>query len=264
MLKRTLAVVVVVMLVALGIAACSFLSAPEEASAPIEAIPVVVEAAETQPEVSNEAVDIAEAEADESVEPAESNAEESAGNQPIVFEIVSAESEARFVIGEILQGKPFTVVGVTDQVAAEFAVDPNDLSSARLGPVLINARTLATDNNMRNRAIKNFILSTDAYEFINFIPTEVIGLSGGGTTGESYDFQIVGDLIIRDVTRQVTFEATAKAISETQIEGFATTTILRADYGLTIPQVRQVAGVDEEVVLEIDFVAVEKDQLNQG
>jgi polyisoprenoid-binding protein YceI len=264
MLKRTLAIVVVVTLVALGLSACLLLSAPEEASAPIEAIPVVGKAQENQPEASNAETNLEKAEVNESAEPNQSNAEEAVDSRSTVFEIVSAESEARFVIDEILRGSPFTVVGVTDQVAAEFTVNPANLSTARIGPVLINARTLATDNNLRNRAIKNFILSTDQYEFINFIPTEVVGLKGSGTIGESYDFQIIGDLIIRDVSRQVTFEATATAISETQIEGFATTTILRADYDLTIPQVPQVAGVDEEVVLEIDFVAVAKDQLNQG
>jgi hypothetical protein len=38
--------------------------------------------------------------------------------------------------------------------------------------------------------------------------------------------------------------------------GLASTTILRADFDLTIPQVPAVAGVSEAVLLEIDFVAI--------
>jgi polyisoprenoid-binding protein YceI len=62
-------------------------------------------------------------------------------------------------------------------------------------------------------------------------------------------------LTIRDVTRDVTFDVTVTPTAETRLEGTATTTIRYADYGITIPQVRQVASVAEEVRLEIDFVA---------
>ena len=42
-------------------------------------------------------------------------------------------------------------------------------------------------------------------------------------------FQIVGDLTIRDVTRQATFEATVTPTSPDRLEGTATTTIRYAD-----------------------------------
>jgi len=38
--------------------------------------------------------------------------------------------------------------------------------------------------------------------------------------------------------------------------GRATATVRRADFGLTIPSVPQVAGVSEDVLLEFDFTAV--------
>ncbi len=124
-----------------------------------------------------------------------------------------------------------------------------------MGTIQINARTLTTDNDFRNRAIKNRILQTDQYEFITFTPTQIVGLPQTGAVGQSYTFQIVGDLTIRDVTRQVTFDVTATPVSETRLEGTARATIRYADYGLTIPQVRQVASVADQVRLEIDFVA---------
>src|SRR5262245_49608660 len=39
------------------------------------------------------------------------------------FQIVPEESEARFFINEVLRGDPITVVGKTDQVAGQIAVD---------------------------------------------------------------------------------------------------------------------------------------------
>jgi polyisoprenoid-binding protein YceI len=202
MLKRTLVITVVVILVAVGSLAYIFLKPPAEASAPIEAISV-----------------------DQGIASEPGSQPDAAGDSAVVYEIVPAESEARFILGEILRGAPYTVVGVTDQVAGEFVVDAADLSTAQIGPVLVNARTLTTDSDFRNRAIKNQILNTGEYEYISFTPTEITNLGGSGTVAQSYNFQIVGDLTIRDITRQVTFEATASAISENQIQGSAAATI---------------------------------------
>jgi polyisoprenoid-binding protein YceI len=127
-----------------------------------------------------------------------------------------------------------------------------------IGPILVNARTLTTDNDFRNRAIKNRILNTNDYEFVTFAPTELVGLPDSVSVGESFAFQIVGDLTVRDATREVTFDAAVTPISETELEGTATTMILYADFGLSIPDAPAVASVEDEVRLEIDFVAVAK------
>ncbi|HEX5692906.1 MAG TPA: YceI family protein, partial [Roseiflexaceae bacterium] len=129
---------------------------------------------------------------------------------------------------------------------------------SQVGVIQINARTLTTDSEFRNRAIKNQILNTDAYEFITFTPKQLMGLPESSAIGESYTFQIVGDLTIRDVTQQVTFDVTATPVSDARLEGTAQTTINYADYGISIPQVRQVASVDPQVRLELDFVASPK------
>jgi len=172
-----------------------------------------------------------------------------------VFEIVQAESEARFMLGELLRGEPTTVIGVTDQVAGEIAVDPNDPARTQVGVIKINARTLATDSDMRNRAIGNRILQTGDYEFITFTPTSISGMPASVAVGESFSFQVTGSLTIRDISHETTFEVTVTPASEMRLEGLATATIARADYNLTIPNVPSVADVDEEVLLELEFVA---------
>jgi polyisoprenoid-binding protein YceI len=172
-----------------------------------------------------------------------------------VLQIVSAQSEVRFILSEVLRGQPTTVIGATDQVAGEIAVNPSDLSTAQVGIIQVNARALATDNNQRNRAIRNRILNTDNYEFITFTPTEVIGLDGSAQPGDTFTFQLAGDLTIRDVTQPVVFEVTATVDSADQLSGTATTTVQRGDYSLNIPSVPQVADVSEAVQIELDFVA---------
>jgi polyisoprenoid-binding protein YceI len=235
LIKRILVLGVVLLAIVAGVVAYSFLKTPEEASGPIEAVPV----GEEQPE-------------------SESGIALGSSADSMIFEIVQTESEARFLIDEVLNGSPNTVVGVTDQVAGEIAVYPDDPTRSRIGTIRVNARTLTTDNDFRNRAIKNRILNTDAYEFVTFTPTALVGLPASAALGESYAFRVVGDLTVRDVTRPVTFDATIKPTSDTRLEGSARTTVLYPDFGLSIPKVPSVASVEDEVILELDFVAVAK------
>jgi polyisoprenoid-binding protein YceI len=173
----------------------------------------------------------------------------------LIYQIDPAASQVRFELDEVLRGEPITVVGTTDQVAGQIAADLGDLSSTQVGEVRINARTLVTDNNFRNRALNNEILDTEEYEFITFVPTAVKGLPDSAAVGEMVEFTIDGDLTIRDVTLPVTFSVTATPVSETQLSGSAATVISRGDFNLTIPSVPSVADVEEEVELYLDFVA---------
>ena len=201
---------------------------PEQASAPIQAIPLAPTVAAT---------------------------EAPAAATSMLFEIVPAESEARFLIDEVLRGAPVTVAGTTDQVAGQIAVDPSNPASTRLGVIQINARTLATDNEFRNRAIKNVILRTNEFEFVTFTPTAITGMPENVSVGQPITFQITGELTVTDVTRPVTFDVTVTPVSESELEGLASTTILYRDFGLTIPDSPAVDTVADQVRLELAFVA---------
>lgn len=174
---------------------------------------------------------------------------------PRVFTISQADSQVSFELDEDLRGVRTTVIGITNQVAGELGINLNDLSTAQVGVLQINARTLATDNNFRNRAIQNEILDTQTYELITFTPTAVTGLPPSAAVGQEVSFTITGDLTIRDITQPVTFNVTATAVSDTQLVGMATAVVSRAAYNLTIPEVPNVANVEDEVQLTINFVA---------
>lgn len=172
-----------------------------------------------------------------------------------VFEIVPEESEVRFLIFEELGGQPNTVVGRTDQVAGQIVVDFDNPAASVLGPIRVNVRTLVTDSEFRNRAIRSEILRSNEFEFADFVPTSLEGLPDTITMGTPISFTINGDLTVRDVTLPVTFEARVTPIAETRLQGLATATVLREDYGLDVPSVPNVANVANEVGLEIEFTA---------
>lgn len=258
--------ILALLLLPLALVACGLLQEPEEASSTIEAIPIEIETPEgAEPTaIPNPTEPVAEATEAAYPAPTEPAAEapdaypapdESAATGLQIFQISQDDSVVRFQLDEDLRGSRNTVIGETDQVAGELAIDLNDLSTAQVGIMQINARTLVTDNNFRNRAIQNEILSTGEYEFITFTPTAIEGLPPVAAIGEEVMFTVTGDLTIRDITQPVVFTVTATAVSEGQISGTASAVVMRGDYNLNIPSVPNVANVEEEVELTIDFVA---------
>jgi polyisoprenoid-binding protein YceI len=217
-------------------------------------------ATEATPEVAAEAT--AETTPEATVAAVEATPEVAAAAAPVVFRIVPDESEVRFILTEDLRGQFTTVIGRTDQVAGDILVDFAAPANSRVGEIVINARTLLTDNEFRNRAIRSEILesSKPEYEFSQFTPTAVTGLPDSVSVGDEFTFQIAGDLKVRDITNPVTFDVTATLTSENRLEGTAKTTVTRAEYDLQIPSVPSVANVSDEVQLEIDFVATRVQQ----
>lgn len=267
MFKRVIIAGGIAVILALAVVGYLVFRTPQSASSPIEAIPlattVATSAAQTTTDSSAATAATTDTSAAQSADtsataaPTAEAAEESASaaSTAQIFEIVSAESEARFLIDEVLRGAPVTVVGATDQVAGQIAIDTSEPSSAQVGIIQINARTLATDNDFRNRAIKNAILNTDSYEFVTFTPTAISGLPASVTVGEAFTFQMTGDLTVKDTTQSVTFDVTVTPTSETELSGTASTSILYSDFNLNIPDSPQVDTVADEVRLELDFVA---------
>lgn len=182
-------------------------------------------------------------------------AEASASTAAQTFVIVGEESEARFIIDELLFGAPKTVIGTTSELSGELTVNAANPSASEIGPIQVDANTFITDNDRRNGAIRRFILQTSRYKFITFTPTAISGMPDAVSIGDEVSFDVSGDLTIRDITNPVSFTVTLQIVSESELQGIATTVIAREAYALTIPQVPSVANVSEEVIVEFDFVA---------
>ncbi|MFP3853427.1 MAG: YceI family protein [Anaerolineales bacterium] len=185
------------------------------------------------------------------------SAEGGAVSGDATYQIVPAETEARFRIDEVLSGQDNTVVGVTTAVEGSLTLDLDNPKGATYSPLLIEASTFVTDNQRRNTAIQRFILQTGeaGNELITFQPTQVKGLPDSVEIGRDYSIEVQGDLTIRGITMQETFVGTVSAVTAERLEGELSTVTQWGEYGISIPNVPMVASVDEELTLEIDFVA---------
>lgn len=191
-----------------------------------------------------------------STEATEPVAEE--GTSAVLYRIDKAESAVSFEIDEILNGNPFRVVGVTTEVAGEVLIDFDEPAASQLGTIVINVRTLATDSGFRDRAIRGPILgsSRDENEFATFEPTGIEGFPDSVTMGDEVPLRITGTFSLSGEARPVTFDTAVTVVSTDRVEVTGTATVLRSDFGLTIPDIPSVSDVADEILLVIDLVAV--------
>ncbi len=235
---------VLLLLLALGLAACSTATDPGQPAA---------EAAATDTPAPTVAP------TQETAAPQEPVAETEAANTEAdlrTFTVAPDRSEVRFVIDEVLRGNPTTVVGTNSRVTGELTVDLADPANTQIGPIEVDAAGFVTDEDRRNSAIRRFILQTAQYPVVTFTPRAISGLPETATIGDSFDFQVTGDLAILDSTNPATFDLTASVVSENELQITGESTINRADYGISIPSVPFVASVGEDLVLELDLVAL--------
>ena len=173
-----------------------------------------------------------------------------------LYRIDTKDSLVSFTLTEDLRGTPTTVVGKTDQVAGDIFVDFTTPANSKMGIIRINARSLETDNDFRNRAIRSRILqsSDDKYQFIEFTPTTITDLPDIVAAGSTIKFKVTGDLKIRDIVQSVTFDVSVTAAADS-ITGVATTKVTRDQFNLQIPNAPGVANVSNDVTLDIKFTA---------
>ena len=248
-------IAVCVLVLSLVVAGCANNSAQPAASSEVAATSTTAPAAEPAAATDTPAP-VAEVAATEAPKQETANSEGQAAAAGKMFVIDSAQSQARYNIFEELRGAPKTVEGVST-LEGSVTLDPANLASASISTITIDARAFKTDSTMRDGAVRRFILGSnnDDYRYITFTPTAISGLPASAAVGETINLQVTGDMKIYETTKPVTFAMTVTATSETEITGSGTTTVLRSDFGLSIPSVPGVANVADEVPLFIDFIA---------
>ena len=189
----------------------------------------------------------------------------------------TGDSVARFLIQERIFGRENMVEGTTRQIDGSFLINYLD-ASVRVGEFEINLRDIRTrsldvdieeqgwTDRERDVVIRGQILESgrDEYEFSTFEPTEVRGVPESFGVGDELDIVVVGDLTIRDVTSEVSFDMELSLDAEEEISGFASTTVRWADFGITVPYVGGGSDVDEvsdTVELQLEFTAEEEGRL---
>lgn len=171
------------------------------------------------------------------------------------FGVVPERSEARYRVREQLAGVSFPndAVGATSAVAGGIALDAQGRVLPGDSRFTVDLRTLRSDEPRRDNYVRRNTLETDRFPSVVFVPTEVRGLRFPLPSTGSAPFELVGDLTVREVTRRVTWAATA-SFAGPDVSVQARTTFRFEDFGLRVPRVSVVLSVEDTIRLETDVV----------
>jgi polyisoprenoid-binding protein YceI len=168
--------------------------------------------------------------------------------------VVAAEgNEARYRVREQLANLDFPsdAVGATKKVEGTIMMDGGKIVGSA-SKITVDLTSLATDSNMRDNYVRRRTLITDSFPTAVLVPRELHGLpSPLPPTGEM-TFQLIGDLTVHGVTKQVTWDVTAK-MDGSAVTGTATTNLKFDDFSMSKPRVARVLSVEDDIRLEYDF-----------
>ena len=158
------------------------------------------------------------------------------------------------MVEEVLASQGFKVAtGETSEVVGRIVFDADGAIVPDESSIVIQAGTLKTDNDRRDRYVREQTLQTANYPEIIFRPTSAEGLpSPLSEAGGEVEFTLSGDLTIRDQTRPVTWDVTAEFGDS--ITGLAVIDINFEQFGMDKPRVAVVVSVGDTIRLELDFV----------
>ena len=199
-------------------------------------------------------------------------ADESTGSGEVsglhTYLIIPEESTASYIVDKEffggaldkynIQAGLVDTIGSTQEIEGELQLNLDDLSSP-LGSnhFTVNMATLTSDQSLRDRWIRNNGPQFNNFPMAEFTATAIENAPTTYTEGEEAQFELVGDLTIREITQPATFDVTAKLEGDT-ITGVATAQLLMTNFGIEPPDFANTLTVEDEFEVRIEFTAREQ------
>jgi polyisoprenoid-binding protein YceI len=162
---------------------------------------------------------------------------------------------ARYKVQEQLAGVnfPSQAVGTTQAVTGAIIVNP-DGSIAPGSKISVDLTKIQSDQSMRDGYVRGRVLETDKYPTLDFVPKRAVGLPSPlpSGMGAQAGFQLVGDMTVHGVTKEVTWNVVATFANDA-VDGRATITTDFATFNMTKPSLARLLSVDDKIELEIEF-----------
>lgn len=167
---------------------------------------------------------------------------------------VAQGSEVRYRAREQLAGRSAQndAIGKTSSIAGSIVIGADGKPVKDQSKITVQMSTLASDSGQRDNFIKQSTLEVNRFPTSEFVATEIRNLANPLPTSGEATFDLIGDLTIHGVTKQVTFPVKA-TFTATEIKGSSSTKVNFADYGMSKPQVPMVLSIEEPLTLEMDL-----------
>jgi polyisoprenoid-binding protein YceI len=140
---------------------------------------------------------------------------------------VGEGSFAGYRVHEVLRGEDVTVTGRTEEVTGTVTVADGAVTEAE---VVVDIASVRTDEPPRDAYVRGTIMEVGTYPTATFTLTEPAALPEGDAVVE-----LVGDLTVRDVTREVAVEAQVGA-TDAGVHVVGSVPLTFSDFGVEAPQ----------------------------
>lgn len=168
-----------------------------------------------------------------------------------VWKVDPAHSSVGFTVRHLVVTK---VNGQFTDFDGEITYDGKDLSKGSV-TFTVQAKSISTDNQRRDDHLRSAdFFAVDSFPTLTFKSTKIV-------PGEGDNFKMTGDLTIRGITKEVTFDCTANgtiaAFGGTRAGFSATATINRQDFKVSWSKTLDGGGLvaGDEVKLNIEIEA---------
>jgi polyisoprenoid-binding protein YceI len=171
--------------------------------------------------------------------------------------LADSGNEAKYMVREQLADLSFPsdAIGTTSDVSGAIVVSPDGTFVPKESSITVNLSSIRSDQDRRDNYVRQRVLETSRYPSAVFVPIETRGLDVSALGSGGTAFELVGDLTLHGVTKQVVWDVTATLAGDT-LTGTATTEFTFEDFGMTVPSVMVVLSVDDNIRLQYDFTFV--------
>ena len=180
------------------------------------------------------------------------------------YTVVTEASSASYIVDEEflaealeklgIQAGEQVIVGTTPGVSGQIQLNfdnPDPLVGAQF---TVDMTGLQTDQDRRDNWLADNAIQTGVYPEATFVASGATGLPSEPTEGEPVDFELSGDLTVRETTIPVTFDVTATMEGDA-ITGTAVLNLNLTDLGITPPDFANTLTVADPFRIEVDLTA---------
>jgi polyisoprenoid-binding protein YceI len=167
---------------------------------------------------------------------------------------VAPGTKASFRVREQLAGfdLPNDAVGTTEAVSGSLVIAADGTIDPTVSKLSVDLTTLKSDQSMRDNYIRGRTLETEKFPRAEFVPRRAQGLPVPLSTSGKAAFQLIGDMTVHGVTREITWAVTGTLAAD-KVTGQATTTFPFSTFEMAIPKVARVLSLEDKIQLELDF-----------
>jgi polyisoprenoid-binding protein YceI len=183
-----------------------------------------------------------------------------------VTSIQITEGKGRFKIAERMVGIDTgnDATGTTEAITGVIVLKADGSIDSSQSKITVDLKSLKSDQQMRDMYVQGYVLQTEKFPTLEFVPTKAIGLPFPlpmgkplpGTPIKNYPeaaaFKLVGNMTLHGVTKEVTWNVVSTINNDT-VSGQASTAFQFGQFNMTKPSVPLLASVEDNIRLEVEF-----------